>query len=274
MSDTPQVNTPPMYGDSNVFNEGAAPPANTFGGEGEPAQAPAQPAANIDRNQMVTVKIDGVETQVPLGEALDGYIQNATYTQKMQEFRAQEAQYKASADFVARLEADPAGTMKLIQEHYQLGSQEPSGYDGGYDQPDPEVTALKQQITQMQQQMERSEAQRQLDTTLTSMYAEIGDGFDRDKVVQYAVDNNISDVRQAWKAMEYDRLKTLEQGQQVQSANQTAAQQALLDQASGVLPGIAPGATRGGPTTGQPVTGSVNSVTDAFLAAKQELNLS
>lgn len=221
---------------------------------------------------MVTVKVDGIEQQVTLGEALDGYNREQHYTQEMQKLRGLEQQYKASAEFVAKLEADPAGTMKLIADHYQLGSPEPQE---GYvmDQPDPEVTALRQQVAQMQQQMERSEAQRNLDQTLTSMYAEVGENFDRDAVIKYAVDNNIQDVRQAWKAMEYDRLKALEAGQQVQQQQRSTAQQVLLDQASGVLPGIAPGSP-GAATAGGPVTGSVNTVTDAFLAAKQELNLS
>lgn len=277
MSDTgePAIQAnPPMYRDSAVFNEGAAPPGNPVGGQqGEPA-APAQA---INRDQMVSVKVNGQDQEVTLGEALDGYMRNAHFTQQMQQLRQEQSVAKESVDFVKRLEQDPEGTVRLIQDHYQLGStaQQPGdAYD--YDpqpQPDPRVNGLERRIAELQGQMERTAAQQALDNQLATLQTQHGERFDRQRVLDYAVANGMSDINAAWKSMEFDRLSQLEQGLQAQAGERTAAQQALIDQANGVLPGVAPGGSTAATTAGGHLAGEVSTVQDAFLAAKRELGL-
>jgi hypothetical protein len=109
--------------------------------EGDPSGAPAedgyteQPAEEAPRsyldldddlaNRYVRVKVDGVDEEVPLREALSGYSRTADYTRKTQELsqQRQEAEYALAVQ--RALQASPEETLRLLGRQYGLNLDQP-----------------------------------------------------------------------------------------------------------------------------------------------------
>lgn len=63
--------------------------------EGEDPKDQQTEPEPLDMNRMVTVKVDGQDVQVPLQEALNGYMRQAAFTKKTQELAQQRQQLQA-----------------------------------------------------------------------------------------------------------------------------------------------------------------------------------
>jgi hypothetical protein len=131
--------------------------------ETEESQSEDSPVA-LDPNLKVKVKVDGVEQEITLGEALKGYSRTSDYTRKTQELASQR---KAAEEFVQGLRADRE------KYAYQLTELERALKDAEPQEPNwvelqkesPEMFAAewarwsqyKDRMNQLKQERERAE---------------------------------------------------------------------------------------------------------------------
>lgn len=149
----------------------------------QPGVGGSEDAAPLDPNTLVTVKIDGTEQQVPLGEALAGYQRQSDYTRKSQSV-AQREQELAQADALYKaFEADPIGTLDLLNE--QLADLRDNGTFEN-EEPDPVQQRLDAHEQFIQQQQQEAAVQ-SVNTEIAKLKAQFGD-FDREALLQHAID--------------------------------------------------------------------------------------
>jgi len=164
-----QVGTAPEDVTTEVASDQSAGTTEDAGNQGE---------------QLVTVKIDGVEKQVPLSEAIAGYQRQADYTRKSQTV-AQREQELAQADALYQaFQADPHGTLALLEQ--QFASLQDNG-DFSDEEPDPVAVKLAEHDQFIQQQREAAAVQ-QVNDEIARLQQQYGQ-FDRDALLQHAIDN-------------------------------------------------------------------------------------
>lgn len=214
----------------------------------------------------VTVKIDGVETKVPIAEAVAGYQTQAAATRKFQELAAQKEQLGWAAAIRAALDNDPRGTLQLLSDHYGLGGianpATPSAEAGedplwSDEAVDPRYTSLEQRLAVF----EEREATAQLHAELNGLREKYGEDFDPQEVVTEAVRLGSTDLESTYKLLAFDRVRTgtsKAAAKAEQSAATTAAKRAG---------GLAAGGSNPAPVVeDEPIT----SIADAWRAAKRE----
>ena len=178
------------------------------------------------KDQLVKVKVHGQEVEVPLGEALNGYMRQADYTQKTQA----NAEALRMAEWAGQLRdafaQDPAGTIQYLQQVY---AQQQAPVNDPYDSIDPEFQPLVQQVRQQEQVIAQLKQQYQVveqERVLSEVRAEVAQvmaefpDFDAEKVLPIAADRGLS-IRDAYLLAE---AQTLVQSQkQAQKAAADAA---------------------------------------------------
>jgi hypothetical protein len=114
---------------SDSFVEGGPDGATAEDGytDQEPQEAPRSYLDLDDdvANRYVRVKVDGVDEEVPLREALSGYSRTADYTRKTQELsqQRQEAEYALAVQ--RALQSSPEETLRLLSRQYGLDQPQP-----------------------------------------------------------------------------------------------------------------------------------------------------
>lgn len=147
---------------------------------------PASPA--LDPNTMVTVKVDGVEQQIPLQEALNGYMRQADYTRKSQALAQQRQQYQ--------------------QPQYQPPKPQPT--------PQEQAAANQQRLLARKEQLQKYDAFAK--DQVKQMFGEEYNEYDD---VQKAAYNDVMDqIRQAERRQE----QQVQQKQQAEQQRQQALQ--------------------------------------------------
>lgn len=119
MAEASEDETPPDSADE----------ADEAGAEDEEAAADAEEAEDGDKQeiQLVTVKIDGKEEQIPLEEAIKGYQRHADYSRKMNEFSQERKSFEAEFNEIKAERAQYAELLGALQMQLQSqGEQEPN----------------------------------------------------------------------------------------------------------------------------------------------------
>lgn len=188
----------------------------------KPQETPTTPTAAIPEK----VKLpDG--TEVPFEELTKGYMMQADYTKKTQalsverqKLQAEQEAHKTQKEQADKalglwtaIERDPIGTLNKLYAHYdEQGIQEPKDpAELAMEDKRRELEAREQALASKQQQTEQEETLRQIGSQMEALAAKYK-GFDAEKVIAYAIENNIPDPEKAFKAMDYEnRIAELEQ---------------------------------------------------------------
>lgn len=198
--------------------DGITPQAETETGT---ATATPTPAAAPEKVKLP----DG--TEVPFEELTKGYMMQADYTKKTQalsverqRLQAEQEAYKSQKEQADKalglwtaIERDPIGTLNQLYAHYdEQGIQEPRDpMELEMEDKRRELAAREQLLASKQQQTEQEETLRQIGSRMEALAAKYK-GFEIDKVIAYAIENNIPDPEKAFKAMDYEnRIAELEQ---------------------------------------------------------------
>lgn len=232
------------------------------------------PTFNVDEyaDHVVTVKVDGEDIQVPLKEALNGYMRQADYTRKTQSAAELRREAEAFRAFRDAFQKNPQGVLQALQQNLPMAGnvgvtpQPTVGIDPNYYGqqvvPDPIEQRLAAIERHYQDQLLAAELQR-----LQSTYPD----FNPDEVVSEAVRRgvtNIYEVEAVYKSMAFDRLYAQQQAQQEfanRQAQEAAARAAAAEAATQAISDAG-----GGVTAGASAPTSYGSLAEAFAAAEAE----
>lgn len=207
----------------------------------------------------VPVKVNGQDTYVPLKDMTSGFMMQSDYTQKTQQIAAERERLAQADRLMQAMEADPAGTLRALQEAYQAGSGG-EGFDDDFDELSPE----EQRLAQLES-WKATQEQRELDTWIgqqvDSLKTAHGD-FDETELYDYMLSHSIKDFGVAHAAMSFQK----QQRQQTLDRQAGDAKRQLPPVAGGH--GVNAGALSQGTSTGPP-----NDMRAAAEAAIRELNL-
>lgn len=236
--------------------EGGAQEDPTGTPEGEPTPAPATP-------QTVIVKVDGREMEVPLEEAIQGYSRTADYTRKTQELKAQQQRLAEAEAVYAALNDDPKAALTRLHEMFDV----PAPQANPYGEPDEELDPLERDVLELKSFAEQQrEAQyiQQVEADISQTLSAYGDSTTSSiDLLQYAVDHEINNFDEAYKAMKFPEFQAI-------ALKQRAAEDAAVlaaKQAANVVEG---GSSRSGGTVTGRADGKYSSFGEAFLEAAQE----
>jgi hypothetical protein len=112
------------------------------------------------KDQLVTVKVNGQDVQVPLGEALNGYMRQAAFTQATQKNAEMLKVAEWATQLQQAIQQDPAGTIDYLAKAYGLDVAAPKANDP-YENLDPEFAPLVQTVREQQQIIARLQAQQE-----------------------------------------------------------------------------------------------------------------
>lgn len=182
------------------------------------------------KGKLVTVKVNGQEVQVPLDEAMNGFMRQQDYTRKTQELSEARKLAAWAQEFQTAIKADPAGTLSALQKAlgFQSNVIEPDPYEDLDPELQPLVAQLQtqaQQMSQIQQLLARQQEQQVLDQVkaeVDSVRSQFPD-FDATKVLPVAAERGLS-VMDAYKLVKADEF--IEQGKRQATANAIAQQKA------------------------------------------------
>jgi len=165
---------------------------------------------------------DGRELTVEqIAELEKGAMMQADYTKKTQTlaeerraFQQEQEQfkpYKEQADKALELykafERDPIGTIQQLTEYYdKQGIYEPKTPEQlAIEDRQKALDAKEQTINQKSQTLEQQEVSTKFNQYMDSIADKYkGEGFDKEKVAQYMMQNNIYNAETAFKAMNHD----------------------------------------------------------------------
>ena len=192
-------------------------------------------------DKLVEVKRNGETVVVPLGEAIADGMRQADYTRKMQEIASVRKQAEWALEMQTALKGDPFSTIQALAGMFgvPLGVSE----DEQYDDIDPELKpimselqATKAQLAQMQEIQFRMEQERQFQSIVESVKAEVQaisvefPDFDADQVLPFAAERNIP-IRDAYLLQHAEKslrsktssASTAKKAAEIQKAKQDAA---------------------------------------------------
>lgn len=185
---------------------------------------------------------------VSLSELEQGYLRQSDYTRKTQDLAAQRAELAEAEELMSALRSDPEGTLEALQRH--LGTPEEV----------EDIDPLEQKVRDHSEFIEQQRAQsmqHEVESELAGLAEEYGD-FDWNAVLEFAVSKEIPDLEAALLLM----TKASERDNSRKEANEKA-----LNAKRG-----AQIVSRGSRAQGQVSEGgAINSVMDAWNAAKREL---
>jgi hypothetical protein len=202
--------------------------------------------SEIDMTQMVPVTVDGVTTQVTLQEAANGYASRQMVTQATTRAAELQKQVEAFDRFKTQLRDDPERIVSGLAERFQVNispTRASDDYPDDDSESDSELVEVKKQVAELSRQIAHQQNQlatkaheNEIETKLAGLQQAHGDAFNKDKVLNYALVNDINDVETAFKAWRFD------EGLSTPSSDST------LDSAVQALGHIAPGAPTATPT--------------------------
>lgn len=185
------------------------------------------PLLDVDEfgDYVVTVKVDGEEQQVPVREALSGYMRQADYTRKTQQIAADRQDIQFAQALRQGLERDPLGTLQALAQHYGLVGQQAE--QPQFDDPlEARIYELEQALTAKVSQLESFYGQTLLDREidrLSNTYADFADHLD--DVIATAATRDVS-LEDAYKIVTYDNRLTAAQNAEKRAQQAAAAREA------------------------------------------------
>lgn len=220
----------------------------------------------------IPVKLDGEELQVPLSEAIAGYQRQADYTRKTQELAEQRQALQFAATLQTALESDPAGTLDLLSRHYGISRAEAREMVDGMgfesedlDPVDRKMRELDQRIAQFEEYQSQQQIEREI-SRLQSKYAD----FDVTEVVQTAIKAGTTDLEAVYKQIAFDKFQK-QRELEAAAAQQKQLQESKVVEAKRQAAVVEGGASATASTTSDTFE-TINSISDAWAAAKRQLN--
>lgn len=204
------------------------------------------------KEKLVTVKVDGQEVQVPLADALGGFMRQQDYTRKTQELAEERKLAAWGREFQTAIKTDPVGTLRALQQALGLETDhEPDPFEDLDPELQPlaaQLQAQQAQMAQIQQMMARQQEQQvfdQVKAEVASVRSQFPD-FDATKVLPIAAERGLS-IMDAYKLVKADEF--LAEGKRTAAAA-AKAEQAAADAAK--KRAAAERIARGGSASGQP----------------------
>ena len=163
-------------------------------------------AERLDLSQfgdhVVTITVDGKEEVVPVKDLPSMAMKHADYTRKTQEIADMRRQLQPAEALAVALDKDPIGTLKALNEAYNV----PSDSDQAeWDEMDPQ----DQRIAKLEQELQSQRA-RDARTTIDGEFRQLKEAygeFDTAEVANYALRNDLS-VTDAYRVMNFDTIRT------------------------------------------------------------------
>ena len=165
-------------------------------------------------NRWVRTKVNGEEIEVPFSEFQRGYSREADYTQKSQSVAELRREAEYGIQLQQALQADPALTLRILAQQYQLDQQQRQATP----EPEPEFDdPLERQLYEerqariaLEQRFEQRESDRALETavgTLRNQYSLNDD--DLRLVVGTAMQAGLGldALPMVWKTIAFDRIQ-------------------------------------------------------------------
>lgn len=195
----PEVDAPVEEFDGQAEAEGTPTPTEVEGSEAV-AEEPTYIDLDVYGNQLVKVKVDGEEFDVPLAELRNGYQRQADYTRGKQEIAGW-------LGFQQLAQQNPELAVSLLAQ--QLGVQLPTAPQGGqvvedddedwgYEDPyDAKLNELRSEIAPIIEQVRIEQAEKHLNAVVAGLeqkYSHLG--FDRNELLQAAYERGVYDPDQ------------------------------------------------------------------------------
>jgi hypothetical protein len=165
-------------------------------------------------NRWVRTKVNGEDIEVPFSEFQRGYSREADYTQKSQTVAEMRREAEYGIQLQQALQADPALTLRILAQQYQLDQQQ----QGQASEPEPEFDdPLERQLYEerqariaLEQRFEQRESDRALEAAvggLRNQYALNDD--DLRLVVGTAMQAGLGldALPMVWKTIAFDRIQ-------------------------------------------------------------------
>lgn len=158
-----------------------------------------------------TVKVNGEDRAVTLEDLQKGYMLQGDYTRKTQELATQRQALAQAEALQAALNANPAATLKALQEAFGVGEPEP---ENEFETPEEKrLRTLENFVAQQEQSARQAQIDREIDT----LHKRFGD-FDENALFTFAVVNRAPDLITAYKAMNFDSLREASDAKATQAA--------------------------------------------------------
>ena len=168
----------------------------------ESSEVAAEPASST-----YTVKVDGAESEVTLGELQQGYQRQADYTRKTQELASERQRLEQAEAIVSALEADPQGALTALSTAFGIeDTRQTSSTDEWEDEPDPQEQRIASLEATVAQQT-RTSRQTALEKEVNALHSKYGD-FDADALYRHALSNRIPNLEAAYAHMNFGSLAT------------------------------------------------------------------
>lgn len=201
-------------------------------GEGVQQTAEVEPSpepwAEFDNyaDQLAQVLVDGEPQLVPLAELRDGYQRQADYTRKTQALAEERAAHERAVQLYQALDADPAGTLKLLQTAFaeELAPEVPDPEDEFLTDEQKQIKALEAKVNSFVQEQEMSHVAQQLDNELNGLVSQYGlDEVGKQALIDFAVGRDYDNFTDAFARMQLEgAIAKNETAAQVQARQEAA----------------------------------------------------
>ena len=190
-----------------------------------------------------TIKVDGAESEVTLGELQQGYQRQADYTRKTQELASERQRLEQAEAIVSALEADPQGALSALSTAFGIeDTRQPSSTDEWADEPDPteqRIASLEAKVA-TQSQTARKQALEKEVAVLHDKYGE----FDADALYRHALSNRIPNLEAAYAHMNFGSLATyagkLHEDREITESKRNATVESGTSRQAGVVTSTEP----------------------------------
>lgn len=202
------------YGTDEVDNPIEA-PSDEGGSEPEPQQD----VGEISTEPLYTVKVAGVEKEVPASELVAGYQRQQDYTVKTQALAEERRRLAQAEQLIQFLERNPEGTLTALAEQYgvSLGQQqvpERDEWDSGWDdEPAPQRPAadsdLQRKVADLEARLaerDRRDEAAQVQQEVNDLKSQYGDDVDVEAVMHHAVQKGFPSLRSAYADLYFDEV--------------------------------------------------------------------
>lgn len=241
---------------------------------GEVSQAPDVPILSMQdyADYRVPVKMDGEELHIPLTEAIAGYQRQSDYTRKTQELSQQREQLQFASALETALARDPEATIEMLSRHYGISRQAAANMVDDYEMEDADPRDIElRQLNQRVAAFEEYKSQQEIEREISRLQSKYQD-FDPSEVVTTALRMNTTDLESTYKQIAFDKIMARAETERLAKERQAQIESGVI-QAKRDASVVSGGASASNTTSAEPAQ-PINSLRDAWAAAKQQLNAS
>lgn len=164
-------------------------------------------------NRWVRVKVNGEDTEVPFSEFQRGYSREADYTQKSQSVAELRREAEYGLQLQQALQTDPALTLQILAQQYQLDQQRQQAPEPEPEFDDPLERQLyeeRQARIALEQRFEQRESDRALESAVGNLRSQYQlNDDDVRQVVGIAAQTGLGldALPMVWKTIAFDRIQ-------------------------------------------------------------------